>query len=467
MKIFRLYIAFACVATAQISHADVTAGKIDAIVKEEMRKRHVPAASVAVLKDGKPLLERGYGLANVELNVPATAATVYEIGSVTKQFTATAVMMLVEEGKIGLDDPASKYLEGLPDTWRGITIRHLLTHTSGIKSYTSLPSFMQNLRKDYKPDEIIKLSYEIPLEFKPGEKFNYNNTGYFMLGMIIEKVGGKPYGDFLRDRIFSPLGMTSTRVNNFKDVMPNRASGYEWSGAGFKNADFLSMTQPGGAGVLVSTVLDMAKWDAALNSEKLLKRTGLQKMWTPFKLNDGSLSNYGFGWEINNSPGHRGVSHGGGIPGFTTKIRRMLDDRLTVIVFTNSGSGRPDAIAQKIAEVYVPALKSPPAKPTADNDPRLTARLRSLFTGVLDGKADREAFSPQLQKLLFGADSDGPRKEMNVMGALKSFELISRKSDDKKQALLYKAVLGSTAVEISFAIDEQNKIVGLGMRPAD
>lgn len=450
--------------------ADKTADRIDSIVKSAMEKRHIPGVSVAVMKAGRPVAMRGYGMANLELRVPASPATVYEIGSLTKQFTATAVMMLVEEGKIGLDDPIGKYLDGLPDAWGGVTIRHLLTHTSGIKSYTNLPSFLPNLRKDYKPEEIPRLSYELPLEFTPGDRFAYNNTGYFLLGMILEKVSGKSYGDLLRDRIFSPLGMTSTRINSLRDVIPNRAGGYDWSGTGYKNAEYLSMTQPGAAGVLVSTVQDMAKWDAALYGDRLLKKSSLQQMWTPFTLNSGTKSNYGFGWSISNSPGHRSVAHGGGIPGFTTEIRRFLDDKLTVVVFTNSGSGSPGSLAQSIAELYVPALKPPqtaPAKPVADSDPNLTARLRGLFAGVIRGDADRNAFSPEMRRLLFGPDGDEPRKDLQSLGPLKSFALISQRADGANRNLLYRAVLGSTAVEVSCALDETGTVVGLGVRPAE
>jgi D-alanyl-D-alanine carboxypeptidase len=464
------FIALILAMVCGVARADVTADKVDAIVKEAMAKRHIPGASVAVMKEGRPLLMKGYGFANIELNVPATSSTVYEIGSITKQFTATVVMMLIDEGKIGLDDPIMKYLEGLPEAWSEVTVRHLLTHTSGIKSYTNLPSFLANLRKDYKEEEIPRLSYAIPLEFKPGEKFAYNNSGYFLLGMILEKVSGKSYSDLLRDRIFSPLGMTSTRVNSLRDVIPNRASGYEWTGAGYKNAEYISMTQPGGAGVLVSTVQDMAKWDAALYGDRLLKKASLRQMWTPFKLNNGTASSYGFGWGINNRPGHRGVAHGGGIPGFTTDIRRLLDDRLTVVVFTNSGSANPGSIAESIAEAYVPALKPPPAKPAlaaTDADPKLTARLRGLFAGVIRGDADRKAFSPDMQRLLFGPEGDGPRKDLRSMGSLKSFTFVSERADGLRRSVLYRAVLGTTPVEVACALDETGTVVGLGVRPAD
>jgi D-alanyl-D-alanine carboxypeptidase len=447
--------------------ADKTTDSIDSIVKSAMEKRHIPGISVAVMKEGRPVYVHGYGLANVELTVPATPATVYEIGSITKQFTATTVMMLVEEGKIALDDSINKYLDGLPEAWNSVTIRHLLTHTSGIKSYTNLPSFLPNLRKDYKPEEIPRLSYEIPLEFQPGERFAYNNTGYFLLGMILEKVSGKPYGELLHDRIFSPLGMTSTRINSLRDVIPNRASGYDWSGTGYKNAEYLSMTQPGGAGVLVSTVLDMAKWDAALYGERLLKKSSLQQMWTPFKLNTGTMSNYGFGWGITHTPAHRGIAHGGGIPGFTTDIRRLLDDKLTVVVFTNSGVANPGSIAQSIAELYVPAVKPPPVKVVTGANPALTARLRALFAGVIRGDAAPSDFSPQMQRLLFGPEGDESRKDLRSMGALKSFDLISQRADGANCSLLYRAVLGTTTVEVACALNEDGKVIGLGVRPAD
>ena len=196
---------------------------IDDYIQDRMRKSHIPGVSIAIIHDGKVVLARGYGMANVELSVPATENTVYQLASVTKTFTATAIMMLVQEGKLGLDDKINALLPDLPTAWSEVTIRHLLNHTSGIKSYTSVRDFFKTARKDYTQREILDLVAKVPVEFAPGEKWNYNNTGYFLLGMVIEKETGKKYGDYLDERIFKPLGMTQTRVNDLHAVIPNRA----------------------------------------------------------------------------------------------------------------------------------------------------------------------------------------------------------------------------------------------------
>lgn len=440
--------------------------RVDSFMAAEMARQHVPGASVAVVKDGKVVLTKGYGLADVELGVPATADTVYEIGSITKQFTATAIMMLVDEGKVGLDDKASKYLTFLPAAWDGVTIRHLLTHTSGIKSYTNLPGFLKNLRHDYTPEEVVRLSFDQPLEFQPGEKFDYDNTGYFMLGIVIEKASGKPYGGFLKERIFAPLGMTSTRVNRLRDIIKNRASGYSWDGKALKNAEYLSMTQPGGAGVLVSTVRDMAKWDLALNSETLLKRADLKQMWTPYKLKSGKGTGYGFGWAVMDRPGHRGVGHGGGIPGFSTDIHRYLDDHLTVVVFTNSDGANPGRMAEHVAGMLVPALAPPADLPAeADKDPALTAKHRALVEAVIAGKAERDQFTPEMQKVLFGPDSAAMREQLAPLGALKSFTLIADRSGDGVRSRLYRAEFEHGVFAATVATTKAGKVAGIGMRP--
>ena len=211
-----------------------------------------------------------------------------------------------------------------------MTIRHLLNHTSGIKSYTSVRDFFKTARKDYARREILDLVAKEPLEFAPGEKWSYCNTGYFLLGMVIEKVTGKEYGDFLDERIFKPLGMTQTRANDLRAIIPDRAQGYEWDGKELRNGEYVSPTQPFAAGMLVSSVNDLIKWDAALADGRLLKPSTLEQMWTPTRLNKGKEAEYGFGWQITKVNGHRLVSHGGGIPGFSTELSRFVDDRLTV-----------------------------------------------------------------------------------------------------------------------------------------
>jgi CubicO group peptidase (beta-lactamase class C family) len=257
------------------------ADKVDDFVKAAMQRQHVPGVSIVVIKDQKIVKSEGYGLANVELNVPATADTVYKIGSVSKQFIASGIMLLVKEGRINLEDNVSKYLEGTPDSWKTITIRHLLTHTSGI--VREAPGF--DPFKVQNDVDVIKTAYALPLRFSPGEKWEYCNVGYFTLAEIIHKVTGQPWGDFLRDRLFAPLEMKSTRTTTITDLVANRANGYVWGKGKFENAPNYFALRPSGA--FLSTVTDLAKWEAALATHKLLDQSSLDQMWTPVKLNNG------------------------------------------------------------------------------------------------------------------------------------------------------------------------------------
>jgi len=271
------------------------ADKIDDYITAQMERLHIPGASLAIVRDGHIAKAQGYGFANLELKAPATKDTVYEIGSTSKQFTAAAIMMLVEEGKVRLDDTITKYFPEAPQTWRGITIRHLLTHTSGIQNHVAVPHwldvFRTNLAFETTPsrDELLKMFFKLPLEFQPGETWAYNNTGYYLLGIIIEKASGKPFWQFLDERIFKPLGMNGTRNTDPRPIVPNRASGYEWKTDHFENRPILLPAIAFSAGSLLSTIEDMAKWDAALYTEKLLKRSSLEQMWTADVTKDGGL----------------------------------------------------------------------------------------------------------------------------------------------------------------------------------
>ena len=249
------------------------ADKVDDYVEKQRQQLHLPGVSLAVVRDGQLIKSRGYGLANLELNVRATEDTVYEIGSNTKQFTAAAVMMLVEEGKINLDDQLTKYFPEAPKSWSGITVRHLLSHTSGIQNHVAVPDwlnvFKTSITSETTParDELLKMFFKLPLEFQPGETWSYDNTGYYLLGIIIEKASGKSYWEFLAERIFHPLGMTATRNTEPQPIVPNRASGYEWVNDHFENRPILAPFIAFSAGSILSTVKDMAKWDAALYGE--------------------------------------------------------------------------------------------------------------------------------------------------------------------------------------------------------
>lgn len=359
LKRFRFFALVLLLTLTSAVHAD----NVDDYVKREMERQHVPGVSVLVIKDGKIVKSEGYGLANVELNVPARPDTVYKIGSVSKQFIATGILLLVQDGRIGLDDNVSKFLEGTPETWKTITIRHLLTHTSGI--VREAPGF--DALKIQKDADVIKTAYALPLRFAPGEKYEYCNVGYFSLAEIISKVSGKPWPDFLHERVFAPLGMTATRTTNMIDMVPNRANGYVWRDGKLQNASIYFAVRPSGA--FLSTVVDLAKWDAALDSGKVLKQATLDQAWTPVKLNNGTTHAYGFGWELAPIAGHKRVNHGGSLPGFRAQLSRFVDDRITVIVLTNGDNANAGGLANGVANFYIPGLL--PDRKVTRVDPRI------------------------------------------------------------------------------------------------
>ena len=353
---------FACVLLLTLSVA-VKADQVDDYVKAQMERQRIPGISIVVIKDQKIIKSMGYGLANVELNVAATPDTVFKIGSVSKQFIATGILLLVQDGKISLDDNISKFLDGTPEAWKPITIRHLLTHTSGI--IREAPGF--DPLKIQNDADVIKTAYSLPLRFTPGEKYEYCNVGYFTLAEIISRVSGKPWGDFLHERVFAPLGMNSTRTTNMTDLVPNRANGYIWRNGKYQNAAIYFAVRPSGA--LLSTVLDLAKWDAALDAGKILKQPTLEQAWTPVKLNSGNTHPYGFGWELAPVAGHKQINHGGSLPGFRAQLTRLVDHKVTVAVLTNGDNANAAAIAVGVANFYVPGLL--PERKVAKVDPKV------------------------------------------------------------------------------------------------
>ena len=317
-----------------------------------MQKQHIPGLSLLVSRDGNPIRAQGYGLANVELQVPVKPETVFQSGSLGKQFTATAVMMLVEENKIGLEDPLTKFFPDAPAAWKQVTVRELLSHTAG---FTDYPKDF-NFRKDYTEDEVLKIVEGIPLAYPAGTKWSYSNLGYATLGILIHKVTGKFYGDFLQERIFKPLDMSTTRIISEADIIPNRAAGYRLVKGELKNQEWVApMINTTADGSLYFSINDLAKWDAALYTEKLLKRSSLDQMWTVAKLKNGqpNSGHYGYGWSIETKDGHRVIGHGGSWQGFKTHISRYVDDKLTVVLLINQADAEPGPITDRVAEMYL------------------------------------------------------------------------------------------------------------------
>jgi D-alanyl-D-alanine carboxypeptidase len=307
----RRYIVLCAIfyAVQSASGADLVAQ----FVEDYLKDKQIPGCAIMVRQNGQTVLCAGYGVANLEHNVRATAQTVFQSGSIGKQFTATAVMLLVRDRKLVLEDKIEKYLR-VPQTWSAITVRHLLNHTSGLGDYPE--SF--SLTRDYSEDEMLKIITAQSLNFPPGEKSSYSNLGYVTLGILIHRISGQTYGEFLRERIFQPLGMTSSRVISEEDIVPDRAAGYRLKDGVLKNQKWVAPTVNTTAdGSLYLTAEDMARWDEALDSENLLSRAELVEMWKPAKLSDGRTAAYGFGWGIGRSTsGRRLLEHGGAWQGF-------------------------------------------------------------------------------------------------------------------------------------------------------
>ena len=351
MRLRRLAL-LALIGTWSVAVAAQTPDAVDEYIHSEMDKQHIPGLALLVSRGGQPIRTQGYGLANVELQVPVKPETIFQSGSVGKQFTATAVMMLVEEGKVGLEDPLTKYFPDAPATWKQVTVRELLSHTAG---FTDYPKDF-DLRKDYSEAELLKIVEGIPLAYAPGTSWSYSNLGYLTLGILIHKVTGEFYGDFLQERIFRPLEMRTTRIINEADIIPNRSAGYRLLKGELKNQEWVSPTLNTTAdGSLYFSILDLAKWDAALYTEKFLKRSSLEQMWTVAKLNNGqpNSGSYGFAWFIRDKNGRHIIGHEGQWQGFETCILRHVDDKLTVVVLTNLGDAKPEGIADGVAELYL------------------------------------------------------------------------------------------------------------------
>jgi CubicO group peptidase (beta-lactamase class C family) len=448
---------------ALLTAPSLRADEVDAFVEKEMQRQHIPGLSIAVVRDGKVVKAKGYGLANVELDVPATADTVYQSGSVGKQFTATAVMMLVEAGKLRLDDKVRQHLPTAPERWKDMTIRHLLTHTAGIKNYDDNDL---DYRKDYTEDELLRLAGSFPLDFEPGTKWRYSNTGYVVLGILIGKVTGRFYGDFLKERIFDPLGMETARIISEADIVRNRAAGYRLDKKGqLKNQEYVSPSLNTTAdGSLYLMVRDLARWDAALYTEKLLKRSSLEQMWTPVKLADGKTHPYGFGWGLDEVNGHKVIEHGGAWQGFTSQISRYVDDKLTVIVLTNLAGSEPGRIAAGVAGLYVPALKPRELRPIEDRDPKVTERVKDVLDHLAEGTIGDGPFTAEMAKQL-ASQAKEIGTSLRKLGKRKGLELVEKKDQEEHRLFRYRAVFGETKVLVSVAVNKEGKIAALGVKP--
>ncbi len=393
--------------------ANGAAAAIDELLSKSF-KPDGPGAAVIVVKNGEVIFRKGYGLANLELGIPIEPDMIFRIGSITKQFTAVATLMLVEQGKLSLDDEITRFIPDYPTQGHKITIEHLLTHSSGIKSYTGLPEWRPLWRKDVSLTEMIDLFKTKPFEFAPGEGWNYNNSGYVLLGRIIEKASGQKYEDFIEKNIFTPLGMKQTFYDNTARIIPRRITGYSKSGEKWVNSDYLSMSWPHAAGAIISSVDDLAKWDAALYTDKLVKQDLLRKAWTPYRIKDGRSTKYGYGWMMSEIAGMPSIEHGGGINGFTTIGVRVPSERIYVAILTNRDSGT-GVLGQQLAAMAAGRKIEDPVAIT------LPAAALDKYIGVYKLDEKREVIITKEGETLFMQHPNVGKQEMVPSGPHRFF----------------------------------------------
>ena len=437
-------------------------GKIDDFVRSEMARQKIPGVAIAVVRGGEVLRQQGYGYANVELNVPVTADTIFQSGSMGKQFTAAAVMLLVQDGRLNLDDPIARYFPGTPPAFRAITVRHLLTHTSGIPDYTT-DEF--DYRRDYTEDALLRLAFAQKLEFAPGSRWNYSNTGYAMLGFLIHKVSGRFYGDVLHDRVFVPAGMKTTRIISEEDIVANRAAGYRLVKGELKNQEWVAPTLNTTAdGSLYYSITDLVAWDRALRAGAVLQPASWAQVLTPVKLKSGKPYPYGFGWALKPINGHEVNRHAGSWQGFKTDILRYPKDGLTVVALCNLGNANPEKFTDGIVGVLAPDLARPKPGPIPDQEPAVTARVKQLLEAAARGTLSREQFA-YVRAGFFANAAPRYQEWLKDAGSPKSVILFQRDELGDDRVYEYEVVYPTTTFRVGLGLAPDNKISQFSVAP--
>lgn len=399
------------------------------------------SGSVLVTRDGSPIVSKGYAMASIELNVPNTPQTVFRLGSLTKAFTAMAIMMLQERGKLNTSDSICKHLADCPAAWQPVTIRQLLTHTSGIPNFTSFPDYRKTVSLlPASHESFIGRLKDKPLEFAPGEKFKYNNSGYYLLGVIIERASGKSYEDFLQENIFTPLGMKNTGYESHARIIKNRAAGYEGRGEAIYNAPYIDSSVVFAAGGILSTTEDLLLWDKALYTEKLVSRKSLDEIFTPFK-DPLPGRGYAYAWWLEKQFDRQAVSHSGHINGFSTYITRFPNERVTVIVLGNNVNAPSERITKDLsAVVFGAAYKIPQERKTV----AVASATLDKYVGKYSFLVATATITNENGKLMMEMPGQ-PKTELSAASETEFF-------------------VKMTDIQIKFVVDAQGKVTGAVVR---
>ena len=434
---------------------------VDDFVEAEMKRRGIPGVAVGVVDKGK-VTTRGYGFANVEHMVPVTDETIFQSGSLGKMFTATAVMLQVEDGKLSLDDPLTKFFPDAPASWQAIKIRNLLNHTSGIPDYTT-STF--DYRKDYTEDELARMAFAQKLEFPAGSRWNYSNTGYALLGFIVHRVSGQFYGDVLAARVFKPLGMKTARIIDEADIIPNRAGGYRHEDGQLKNQEWVAPKLNTTAdGSLYWSVRDLVAWDTAVKRRAILKPESWAQILTPVRLTSGRTYPYGMGWSLEERGGKPLQEHGGSWQGFRTQLSRFIGDSLDIIVLANSAEADPARIADGIAAILHPDLAIPKAKPIADAEPRVTARIGRLLDTMRRGELTPNEFA-YVRAGFFPDAADYYKGQLQSLGPQQRLVLLDRRELGDDRVYTYEVVFPSGSWYVRAGLAPDDKVSSFSLRP--
>jgi CubicO group peptidase (beta-lactamase class C family) len=434
----------------------------DRVIAREMQNQRIPGVAVAVVQHGQVLKAAGFGSANLEHAVAVTRFTLFQSGSLGKQFTAVALMLQVEDGKLALDDSITKFLPEAPPSWNPITVRHLLTHTSGIPDYDE---HILDYRKDYTEDELARVAFALPLEFRAGARWNYSNTGYVLLGILIGKASGHFYGDVLRDRVFAPLGMKTARVITEEDILMHRAAGYRVAGETLKNQEWVAPKLNTTAdGSLYLSLEDWLLWEQALRQRVVLRPASWDQIFTPVRLSSGRTFPYGFGWNLHDGRGPARYQHSGAWQGFTTAYLHAVDADLSVIVLCNLADADPGRVADRIARVYLPAFKPAMLTVQPEPDPQLAARVRALIEATASGQLQESQF----EHLRAGFLPTGPeryRKMLQGLGPVQSVVLLERFMRGDDTVVTYRAKAGTQPFRVQLTVTLSGRFSSYDMQP--
>jgi N-acyl-D-amino-acid deacylase len=433
---------------------------IDDFIRAEMQRQRIPGVAVAIVNKGE-VSARGYGYANIEHMVPVTDQTIFQSGSLGKMFTAAAVMLQVEDGKLSLSDPLTKFFPNSPSTWSAITVRHLLTHTSGIPDYTT-ERF--DYRKDYTEEELARMAYAEKLEFPAGSRWNYSNTGYALLGFIVGKVSGQFYGDVLAERVFKPLRMTTARVITEADIVPNRAAGYQLVDGQFKNQDWVAPKLNTTAdGSLYLSIRDLLAWSSAVERRAILKPESWEVILTPARLNSGKNYPYGFGWAIDERGGQPLHEHGGSWQGFKTQLSRFIGDDLTIIVLANVAQADPGRIVNGLAAIINPRLAIATPTPIADREPQVAARLHRLLDTIREGKLTPAEFA-YVRAGFFPSTAKHYETLLKRLGAPSRTTLVERKELGDDRIYTYELVFSDKTYVTRLGLAPDDRVSAFSLR---